>query len=144
MRIDEQKLYGFHFKVDEQVVPVLNGEIVLPIRAETKEDAGEKLTKLLHKMSSEVAMDFPKVQVLEEVAPEQAINIPTTIPPEVLELRIDTLLGDMNVGQLTGKAKADTIKLWTGFDFNEANYTSIITELELIRTGQKEIPTKKK
>ena len=144
MRIDEQKLYGFHFKVDEQVVPVLNGEIVLPIRAETKEDAGEKLTKLLHKMSSEVAMDFPKIQVLEGVIPEQAINIPTTIPPEVLELRIDTLLGDMNVGQLTGKAKADTIKLWTGFDLNEANYTSIITELELIRTGQKEIPTKKK
>ncbi len=66
------------------------------------------------------------------------------IPPEVLELRIDTLLGDMGAGTLKGKAKADTIKLWTGYDFNEANYTHIVTELELIRTGQKELPVKKK
>ena len=137
MRIDETRVFLFTFKTDQ-------GDVQFPIRAENREQAGNTMQKALQRMQAELAMDFPKTEPIEVVTPEPALNIPTVIPPEVLELRINTLLGDMGAGTLTGKAKSDTIKLWTGFDFNEANYTSIITELELIRTGQKEIPVKKK
>lgn len=138
MRLDEQKVFLFTFKTDQ-------GDVAFPMRAETAQEAGEKMAKTLERMTIELSMDFPKVQNIPPIAaPEPVLNVPTSIPPEVLELRIDTLLGDMGAGEIKGKAKADTVKLWTGYDFNEANYTAIITELELIRTGQKEVPTKKK
>ena len=138
MRLDETRVWLFTFKTDQ-------GDVQFPMRAETREQAGDQMQKTLQRMIAELAMDFPKTQPTIEIpTPEPILNVPTIVPPEVLELRIDTLLGDMGAGALKGKAKADTIKLWTGFDFNEANYTSIITELELLRTGQKEIPAKKK
>ena len=138
MELRETKVFLFTFKTDQ-------GDVQFPMRAETREEAGANMQKTLQRMQVELAVDFPKVQAIPPVnEPEPVLNVPASIPPEVLELRIDTLLGDMGAGQLKGKAKADTIKQWTTYDFNEANYTSIITELELIRTGQKEIPTKKK
>lgn len=140
MRIDETKIFLFTFKTDQ-------GDVQFPMRAETAQEAGEKMQKTLERMMVELSMDFPKVQnapVQETLQEAEHLNVPTVIPPEVLELRIDTLLGDMGGAELKGKAKADTVKLWTGFDFNEANYVNIINELELIKTGQKEVPIKKK
>lgn len=148
MRIDEQRLFGFHFKVDEGTIPVVNGEITIPVRAETKDEAGEKLMKTLAKMQLDLVIDFPRVmgmpEELAKLEEDKSVSpAPTIVPPEVLELRIDTLLGDMGAAELRGKAKADTVFNWTGYKFEEANYTHIITELELIKTGQKEVPTKK-
>ena len=142
MRIDETKVFLFSFKTDQ-------GDIQFPMRAESRDEAGKKMQQTLQRMNIELSMDFPKIQInqtemgknLVDVLNEP-INIPTNIPPEVLELRIDTLLGDMGAGSLKGKAKDDTIKLWTGFDFNGDNYTKIIAELELIQSGKKEIPKK--
>ena len=144
MRLDETRVWLFTFKTDQ-------GDVQFPMRAETREQAGDQMQKTLQRMQAELAMDFPKTQPAMELnipsdmlTPTVALNVPTSIPPEVLELRIDTLLGDMGAGALKGKAKADTIKAWTTYDFNENNYTAIITELELIQSGQKEIPAKKK
>ena len=137
MRLDETRVWLFTFKTDQ-------GDVQFPMRAETREQAGDQMQKTLQRMQAELAMDFPKTAPIEVAEPEPVLNIPTVIPPEVLEPRIDTLLGDMGAGALKGKAKADTVKLWTELDYNEANYLGIIHELELIRTGQKEIPVKKK
>lgn len=141
MRVDETKVFLFSFKTDQ-------GDVQFPMRAETREEAGEKMQKTLQRMSVELAVDFPKIgspQGLAAKEPEViAPTVPSSIPPEVLEMRIDTLLGDMGAGELRGKAKADTVFTWTGHKFEEANYTHIITELELIKTGQKEVPAKKK
>lgn len=140
MRLDETKVFLFTFKTDQ-------GDVQFPMRAETREEAGEKMQKTLQRMTVELSMDFPmiaKQSGAERLQDAVAQSVPMAIPAEVLELRIDTLLADMGAGELKGKAKADTIKLWTEYDFNEANYTHIITELELIKTGQKEVPTKKK
>ena len=108
------------------------------------------MQKMLSRIQTEIAMEFPKMMVstspkidISGIAPGNIVQIPSTVPPEVLELRLDTLLADMGGGQLKGKAKDDTIKLWTGYDNTVENYTHIITELELLKTGQKELPIKK-
>lgn len=140
MRIDETKIFLFTFKTDQ-------GDVSFPMRAETKEEAGQKMQQTLGRMAAELAIDFPKVHTSSTASVEpEAITktMSTSIPPEVLEMRINTLLGDMGASELKEKAKSETIKLWTGYDFKETNYPRIITELELIRTGQKEVPTKKK
>ncbi len=141
MRLDETKIFLFTFKTDQ-------GDIQFPMRADTAQEAGDKMQKTLQKMQVELAMDFPKTDPkIKEPDHEEVkaiLSAPMAIPPEVLELRIDTLLADMGAGTLKGKAKADTIKQWTGHEFTEANYPQIVVELELIRTGQKEVPVKKK
>lgn len=137
MEIHEERVFLFKFQTD-------GGDVQFPIRATTREEALDKIQKMLGRIQAEIAMEIPKTIKTETQIPklESAVSS-TPIPPEVLEMRIDTLLGDMGAGQLKGKAKADTIKQWTGIEFTEANYTHIVTELELIRTGQKEIPAKK-
>lgn len=144
MQIFEKKVWIFEFPYEQTTLSI-------PVKAESKEEAVNILQSLFSKIQTELAMSFPKVQsvpmspIIEPVEqPNETMNVPSPIPAEVLELRIDTLIADMGASQLKGKAKADTIKQWTGYDFNEANYTHIITELELIKTGQKEVPVKKK
>jgi len=130
MRIDETKVFLFSFKTDE-------GDVQFPMRASSREEAGDKMLKTLQKMQVELSMDFPKTQMEKKV--EEILKEPISIPPEVLEMRIDTLLGDMGAGQLKGKSKSETIKKWTDFDFVEANYTKIIEQLELIQAGKREL-----
>lgn len=140
MDLREEKVYLFRFQTDA-------GDIQFPIRAQTKEEAADMIQKMLSRIQTEVAMEFPKIYVDKtpkestKVA-DQLGNITHVIPAEVLEMRLNTLLLDMGAGELKEKAKAETVKLWTGFDLTEENYTKIITELELLKTGQKEIPKK--
>jgi len=140
MIIDEQKVYVFKF-------PYQNSDFTIPVKAESKQEAVDILQKWLSGVQTDLAIEFPKMaQVIMDkiidVEPKTSIHTISTVPPEVLELRMDTLLADMGGGQLKGKAKDDTIKLWTGYDNTVENYTHIITELELLKTGQKEVPTK--
>lgn len=144
MRIDEEKVYIFKF-------PYQQTDFTIPVRAENKQEAVDILQKWLSGVQTELAMEFPKMSKsltelnLNSAAEQQKLsNMPSIIPPEVLEMRIDTLLGDMGAGQLKGKAKDQTIELWTGLENIEANYTGIVTALEEIKTGVREIPTKKK
>lgn len=141
MQIEENKVFIFKF-------PYQQTDFTIPVRANTKEEAADILQKWLSGVQTEIAMEFPKVLRPGSVMPmpEGAIiaPMPPAIPPDILELRIDTLLYDLGASQLKGKAKDDTIKLWTGFDNKEEYYTSIISELEKIQTRTKEIPTKKK
>ncbi len=142
MELREEKVYLFRFQTDA-------GDIQFPIRAQSKEEAADLLQKMLSRIQTEVAMEFPKVatqvrqqNVGQNEVSQQLHSSINRIPAEVLEMRLDTLLEDMGAVNLKEKAKADTVKLWTGFDLSEENYTKIITELELLKTGQKEIPKK--
>lgn len=146
MEIFEEKIYLFKFTTDA-------GDIQIPIRAHNKDEAIDKIQKMLGRIQAEIAMEQPKVTdkvgVIRKDEEVSTLNPPielilNNIPPEVLELRINTLLLDMGAGELKDRAKADTIKLWTELEFTPNNYIGIITELELIRTGKKDIPVKKK
>lgn len=146
MKIEENRVYVFQFDAQE-----MGGGCSFPMRGETREAAVEALQKCLGRFQTELAMEFPKVSGPSLSAPasfmgEQVANSasPEGIPPEVLEMRIDTLLADLGGKDLAGIAKAETIKLWTGNELTPVNYAKIITELELIASGQKEITPKKK
>ena len=143
MELREERVFLFKFTTDA-------GDVQFPVRAQTKDEAADIMQKMLSRIQTEIAMEFPKVMnvgdkplQVEDTKAFLGLQKGVGIPPEVLELRIDTLLADMGVGQLKGKAKDETIKLWTGYDNTVENYTHIITELELLKTGQKELPIKK-
>lgn len=141
MRIEEKKVFIFEFPYEQTT-------LTIPVKAENRQDAGEKLQRFLSGIQTDLAMEFPKVMPKETNIPDQdgtpVIWPPASIiPPEVLELRINTLLTDLGAGELKGKARDETIKNWCGVPNTEANYTKIITELELIATGKKEINGKK-
>lgn len=135
MELREEKVYLFRFQTDA-------GDIQFPIRAQSKEEAADMIQKMLSRIQTEVAMEFPKVMKPVNQEQQSISNMPSAIPAEVLELKMDTLLSDMGATGLKDKAKAETVKLWTGFDLKEENYVKIITELELLKSGQKEVPTK--
>lgn len=135
MQWQEEKIFLFKFQTDA-------GDVQFPVRAQTKEEAADTMQKMLSRIQTEIAMEFPKMLVTPTVDPIHHPALASIVPPEVLEMRIDTLLGDMGAGQLKGKAKDQTIELWTGLENIEANYTGIVTALEEIKTGVREIPTK--
>lgn len=135
MELREEKVYLFRFQTDA-------GDIQFPIRAQSKEEAADMIQKMLSRIQTEVAMEFPKIMKPVNQEQQSISNMPSAIPAEVLELKMDTLLSDMGAAGLKDKAKAETVKLWTGFDLKEENYVKIITELELLKSGQKEVPTK--
>lgn len=141
MYIEENKVYLFKFRTDD-------GEIAIPQRAETQEEAVRKIQGLFARMQTELAMDFPQVKepsVVDHMVAALASGSGTMpvspVPIEVLEMRLDTLLDDLGAGNLTLAAKAQTVENWTGIKYREDNYPKIITELELIKSGAKEIPS---
>lgn len=141
MELREERVFLFKFQTDA-------GDVQFPVRAQSKEEAADALQKMLSRIQMEIAMDFPKIvpgtiTKTDSLGSKIATVGFSSVPPEVLELRIDTLLGDMGASQLKGKAKDNTIELWTGLENTEANYTGIVTALEEIKTGVREIPVKK-
>lgn len=137
MQWQEEKIFLFKFQTDA-------GDVQFPVRAQTKEEAADTMQKMLSRIQTEIAMEFPKIFVTPTVDVIHHPALASIVPPEVLEMRIDTLMLDLGGGQLKGKAKDQTIELWTGLENTEANYTGIVTALEEIKTGVREIPTKKK
>lgn len=140
MRIEENKVYVFTFNTGE------HGDLSIPVRGESREQAAQNLQDMFARMQTELAMEFPKTQAgpLAKQAEEPVMTAAGGIPFDVLEMRIDTLLGDLGAKGLEGEARATTIKEWTGIDFAPGNFTAIITDLELIASGQKEVPVKSK
>lgn len=140
MRIEENKVYMFTFDTGEM------GNIAIPIRAESREQAATNLQNMFARMQTELAMEFPKVSVpAGELG--QGNPVPVTSAEglsEILIERIDKLMTDLGGGALATKAKAETIKNWTDLKFSPENYSAIVKELELIVSGQKEVPVKGK
>lgn len=144
MRIDENKVYMFTFETGEM------GNLAIPVRAMSREEAAETLQKMLNKMQVEIAMEFPREK--GEPGPDRNIKqvdvpaVPGGIPSEVIQSRIETLMKSLgavlvtkDTPGLTPEAFSSTIKQWTEMDYTPANYAKIAVELELIASGQKEI-----
>lgn len=150
MRIEENRVFLFTFDTGEM------GNIAIPVRGESREDAASRLQGMFGRMQTELAMEFPKVSsaaigIGATIAPgsvipmpDDAVFAPGGIPTEVLELRIDTLMETLGAKELQPAAKATTIKNWTGHDFVPVNYPQIVNELELIASGAKDVPVKSK
>lgn len=143
MRIEENRVYMFTFETGEM------GNLAIPIRGESREEAATKLQAMFGRMQTELAMEFPKVSP----GAVELGGISTTLEPSlsaseglsaILEERIDKLLADLGGASLVGKAKAETIKNWTELDYTPENYAAIVKDLELIASGQKEVPPKGK
>lgn len=137
MHIEQQSVFLFKFPYD-------GAEIMIPVREQTREGAIRKLQHWMSEVQKELALESPQIFPTTDAEPiiQKSTYTPGAIPDDVLELRIDTLMGNLGAGSLTPDAKAQTIKHWTGHNFNPKNYTKIITELELISAGEKEIPKK--
>ena len=125
MRMSEERVFLFTFQTDA-------GDISIPIRAQSSAEAGDKMQKMLSRIQTELALEFPKIQSAPAVD-TLPISLNGPIPPEVLEMRLDTLMGDLGGAHLVGKAKAKTIKDWTGLELKEENYIAIITKLEELK-----------
>lgn len=139
MRIDESRVFVFQFETNDM------GGITFPMRAESREIAAEELKKVLAKIQLELVMEFPvqSPRTLETALDTTGVDL-GGIPYDVLEMRIDTLLGDLGAKNMTPEARSKTVKEWTDIEFKPENFTRIITDLELIASGQKEVPLKPK
>lgn len=141
MRIEENKVFLFTFDTGEM------GNLSIPVRGEDRADAANKLQTIFGRMQTELALEFPKVAPQASVAAQGvgSMEHPMAgiIPSEVLEMRIDTLLGDLGATGLTDSAKAQTIKNWTELEFVPDNYAAIITKLERLASGAEEVPAPK-
>lgn len=126
--------------------------IIIPVRAESQELAIRKLQRFMQdwqtQLMVEISMNSPQMSPADILKDGAAIQIGDSIksmviPPEILELRIATLLRDMGVA-VNDKNEigrhAATIKHWTEMECKEENYAKIVHELEMIKTGQKEVP----
>lgn len=131
MRIDENKVFIFTFSTGD------HGDLAIPVRGENREAAGARLQQMFSGFQTELAMEFPTVRAAAGPAMvETGIETPGAIPPEVLEMRIETLMSDMGAPNLTDQAKALQVKRWTKIAYEPKNYPSIITKLEEIQAGK--------
>lgn len=130
MHIEENKVFIFKF-------PYENTDFAIPVRANTKEEAVRRLQGWMQGVMTELAMEVPQVANIS--VPQNAMAA-GAIPPEVLEMRIDTLLKDLGAGGLADTAKVQTVKNFTKLVYEPKNYPKIITKLEemVIKNGEKE------
>lgn len=133
MRIDETKIFEFRF-------PFYQGELCVPIRANTREEAVEQLKGHLNNMMVDLAAEFPKAAPAE-AAPSGAApsgeKPPVVEPPRreiptyALELDIETLVKElMPIKKPKGAQTIEKlVKDWTGFAYAPENYAVIIEEM---------------
>jgi hypothetical protein len=133
MRIEEERVYVFRF-------PYETTELAIPVRAQTQEEAGIKLRKILSDIQMDLAMEFPTVAVPK--APTVLDTMPTSnvTPTLLLDLKIEEYLRRLDANFVTDDDKVKIIKQWTKLDFIPANYEAIAKSLEelLNENGKKE------
>ena len=139
MRIEENKVFEFKF-------PYYGVEITIPIRANSREEAGEALKAHFQTWMTELAMEFPKTAPTEST-PRAAVATdvvhPASVAPEnnvpsyALELDIETLVKEiMPIKKPKGaNTMMKLVKDWTGFNYSPENYPAIIEELKKVKAG---------
>lgn len=125
MQIDESRMFVFRF-------PYESTELAIPVRANSREEAGEKLQKVLSGIQTDLAMEFPKVHpTIASIVSSPSLN--GEMPALVQELKIETLMKDMGFTGITDIEKATTIKKWTGLDYMPNNFNAILAALEHLK-----------
>lgn len=131
MEIFEEKVYLFKF-------PYENTELAIPVRAQSREEAAEKLKKVVAGIQTDLAMEFPSMGA---ASPQTIPALPISesgVPALVLDLKIEELLRRLGSKAITDEGKAQTIKKWTELDFVPAHYEKIVEKLENLLNGKKE------
>lgn len=130
MRIESVSMFKFYFAYE-------GTELMIPIAAADETQAKAKLTELFRFWSGDLAV--PNGSVL---SPVQQKDTPMPMIPAVpagplLELRIEELLKTIADAKLrvTKQTVAATVKDWTGFKHDPANFPAILEELEKIKRG---------
>lgn len=137
MRIEENRVFVFTFNTGD------HGDLSIPVRGDSRESASQALMSMFARMQTELAMESPKTSPSPSIPESGAISSADGLESIVLD-RINVLMADLGGADLKGAALAETIKNWTDLAFEPANYSSIVHELELIASGQKQVPKKSK
>lgn len=135
MRIEETKIFEFKF-------PFYGGELSVPIRALSREEAAETLKSQLNTMMIDLASEFPKAASGDLTPPDAGVSPtkvidapPATIPTFALELDIETLIKElMPIKKPKGaNGIGKLVKDWTGFEYAPENYPAIIEGLRKMK-----------
>ncbi len=132
MRIEETKIFEFKF-------PFHGGEISIPVRAMTVQEAATDLKALLNNFMIDLATEFPvAIGALPTYfpAPEERASTESNIPSYALELDIETLIKElMPIKKPKGaQGIAKLVKDWTGFEYAPQNYPAILDELKKMKS----------
>lgn len=127
MRIEAVTVFKFTFQYE-------GAELMIPLGAKDEVEAKTKLRGLFLQWAND--LDMPTGAVLSPVQQRETPmpNIPGT---PIMELRIEELLrniADARLKVVKGTVAA-TIKDWTGFKHDPANFPAIIEVLEKIKSG---------
>lgn len=128
MRIDTAQVYKFFFSYE-------GTEIMIPMAAETQQEAIKKLRAHLLSWANELAVvvNSPTPSPAEFQKAEESIP-----DPMMLVMRIEEMV--KNLIPLKKPKGAQTmdklVKDWTGFPLEPANYASIIAELGRLNPNQ--------
>ncbi len=131
MRIEESNIYSFFF-------PYEGHEITIPVRAQTKTEAIDKLKHYFQQWNVDIAMEYPKTAP-SPIVPSPLVDVATPPPdPFALELSIEELVKEiMPIKKPKGAQQVGTlVKEWTGFTYEQGNYMAIIDELKRIKHGK--------
>lgn len=120
MKWEQKSVFVFTFPYEQT-------ELSIPVKADSQEEAADKLQKLLSSIQTDLAMEFPKPMPTVYAAGNHAS--PGAVPPEVLELRIETLMKELGMNK-AGVKKA------LGLEVSPENYVTIIGKLEALKNGQ--------
>lgn len=127
MRVESTQVFRFFFQYE-------GTELMIPLAGANEEDARGKLRGLFSQWINDLSM--PTGAVLSPVQQKET-PMPTIPGTPIMELRIEELLrniADARLKVVKGTVAA-TIKDWTGFKHDPANFPAIIEELEKIKRG---------
>lgn len=127
MRIEVSQMYQCFFTYE-------GTEIMIPVRAQSEEEAKTKLRQFLLLWGNELVLSTPTISPIQQT---QVPEVPT-VSPMMLELRIEQLVKElMPIKKPSGAQSMEKlVKSWTGFPYESSNYQAIISELEKIKAGQ--------
>lgn len=124
MKIETVTVYKFTF-------PYENSELTIPLTGMNEEEARMRLRGLFLQWANDLMV--PAGAVLSPVQQKETPmpTIPQTPSPQLLELRIEDMLRTIADKKLrvTKQTVGATVKDWTGFKHEPANYPAILEEL---------------
>lgn len=134
MKMETITVYKFTF-------PYENSELTIPLTATGEEEAKSKLRNMFLQWSNDlmvpVGSALSPIQQKETPMPPSLTTMSTVANSAILELRIEDLMKEIAQAKLKVPkgTVANTIKDWTGFKHEPANFAAILSELERIKRG---------
>jgi hypothetical protein len=135
MKIYENKSFMFSF-------PFIGmSEMTCHVPAQTREEAGSILKKWFRETLTDLAMEFPEVEVAKSSYPSSAV-IQTDFLPGQREI-LGSAIKELSKYLLPENSFQETVKKFSGFDAFPENYDSIMgvftEKLKIFEAGVKKV-----